>query len=133
MSNKQKHLDFIQRVITRMNSNSFAIKGWTVALISALFALSAKDADESYALVAYIPLIMFWILDAFFLSQEKKFRSLYDFVRYLDDDKIDFAMSTKTYDIAENSWCATVFSRTLILFYGFLFVVTLIVMFLITQ
>lgn len=43
MENKQKHLEFIQMAINRMASNLFLLKGWTVALIAALFALAAKD------------------------------------------------------------------------------------------
>lgn len=42
---KLKHLEFLQNVITRMNSNSFMIKGWAITLVSALFVLAAKDAN----------------------------------------------------------------------------------------
>lgn len=42
MENKLKHLDFLQLVITRMNVNSFSLKGWAVTLVSALFAFAAK-------------------------------------------------------------------------------------------
>ncbi len=45
MERKIKHLEFIQIVISRMNSNSFLIKGWTITLMSALFALAAKDTN----------------------------------------------------------------------------------------
>ena len=45
MENKRKHLEFIQSVIARMNSNSFLIKGWSITLVSALFALAAKDSN----------------------------------------------------------------------------------------
>ena len=39
---KLKHLEFVQNVITRMNTNSFLIKGWSVTLVAAIFALSAE-------------------------------------------------------------------------------------------
>jgi len=61
--NKRKHLEFIQNIITRMNANSFMIKGWTITLVSALFALAAKDANMNYVLISYIVLPVFWILD----------------------------------------------------------------------
>jgi hypothetical protein len=35
------HLQMIQAVITRMGSNSFLLKGWSVTLVAALFALAA--------------------------------------------------------------------------------------------
>ena len=47
-----KYLEFIQQTITRMANNSFLLKGWTVTLSAAIFALAAKDADTSPALVA---------------------------------------------------------------------------------
>lgn len=132
MEKKIKHLEFIEDVVTRMNTNSFMIKGWAITLISALFALAAKDANRLYALVAYIPLPMFWLLDAFFLSTEKQYRELYDHVRALDESTIDFSMSTKQFKKCGNCWVAVVFSKTLLVFYGFLLLVTLVVMFLIT-
>ncbi|WP_435354079.1 hypothetical protein [Morganella morganii] len=50
MDNKIAHLGFIQGVINRMGSNSFMIKGWCVALVAAIFALSADKANSSFAL-----------------------------------------------------------------------------------
>ena len=76
--NKRKHLEFIQNVITRMNTNSFLIKGWMVTLVSALFALAAKDSDPRYVLVTFIAIPVFWLLDGFYLSQERQYRGLYD-------------------------------------------------------
>ena len=131
MEKKLKHLEFIQNVITRMNTNSFMIKGWAITLISALFALAAKDASRLYALVVYIPLPMFWLLDAFFLSKEKHYRKLYDHVRNLNEEKIDFSMNTKSFDKNEATWISAIFSKTLLTFYGFLLGITLVVMFLI--
>lgn len=131
MERKLKHLEFIQNVITRMNTNSFMIKGWAITLISALFALAAGGTNRSYALVAYIPLPVFWALDAFFLSKERQYRDLYDHVRTLDENKIDFNMSTKPFEKNCSLWASSAFSRTLLSFYGILFLSTLVVMYLI--
>ncbi|MDB4922912.1 hypothetical protein [Mucilaginibacter sp.] len=90
--NKRQHLDFLQNVITRMNANSFAIKGWTVALVSALFALSAKDSQYQFIYVIGVVLPVFWGLDAYYLAQEKRYRALYDHVRATDEGAIDFDM-----------------------------------------
>lgn len=46
-----KHLEFIQNVITRMNTNSFQIKAWAVTIVSALLAI-ALYADPKSAPVA---------------------------------------------------------------------------------
>ena len=90
MENKIKHLEIIQGVINRMAGNSFALKGWAVTLVAGIFALASKDADKLYFLVAYIPIIVFWGLDSYYLLQERLYRSLYDKVRLLPEDMIDF-------------------------------------------
>lgn len=75
---KIAHLGFIQNIITRMGANSFLLKGWSVTLVAALFALAVKDADKKFMLLAYFPVIVFWILDAYFFHQEILFRKLYE-------------------------------------------------------
>lgn len=130
MSNKQKHLEFLQGAINRMAGNLFLLKGWTVTLIAALFALSAKDANQAYAAIAYYPLLVFWVLDGYFLSQERCFRSLYDHVRTLDESGIDYSMDTRPYrTIFRNTWIGSMLSKTLLVYYVALAVVLLILIF----
>ena len=43
MENKRKHLEFIQAIISRMASNLFFLRGWTITLIGALLALFSKN------------------------------------------------------------------------------------------
>jgi len=117
MESKHKHLEFIQAVISRMAGNSFFLKGWTVTLVAALFALSSKDANPNYVLVAYLPIVVFWALDGYFLYQERLFRGLYDHVRQLAETKIDFSMDTRRFQGTRNSWLGAMFSSTLLLFY----------------
>lgn len=92
MENKRKHLEMIQNVISRISANSFSIKGWAVTLVAGIFALASKDADKSYFLVAYVPIIIFWGLDSYYLLQERLFRALYNKVRILKEEEIDFSM-----------------------------------------
>ena len=131
MENKRKHLEFIQGVITRMNTNSFMIKGWVIILVSALFALAAKDSNKLYVFLTYIPIPLFWILDGFYLSRERQFRELYKKVAGLEEKDVDFMMNIKEYDKGKNTWLSSIFSRTLIPFYFAMIGVTLIVMFVI--
>ncbi|WP_116810010.1 hypothetical protein [Steroidobacter cummioxidans] len=129
MDKKLKHLDYIQQAINRLASNLFLLKGWTVTLIAALFALASKDAKPVYALIAYIPAFMFWLLDAYFLSQERRFRSLYDHVRVTEEHDIDFSMNTEPYknEVRNGFWHAF-WSTTLRLYYGALIATMVIVM-----
>jgi hypothetical protein len=118
MESKLKHLEMIQAVINRMASNSFLLKGWSVTLVSALLALAAANSDRRFVFVAALPLLMFWLLDAYFLRQERLFRKLYDKVRTLDGSAIDFSMNTAPHVKETASWIGVMFSRTLLIFYG---------------
>ena len=131
METKQKHLEFIQTAINRMAGNCFLLKGWAITLVAALFALSAKDANCNYFLIAYFPVIIFWILNGYFLSQERLFRALYDHVRKLDESKIDFSMNTSNFETSKNNWLCSIFSKTLLIFYLTLVGVMLITIYLI--
>lgn len=132
MENKRQHLEMIQGVINRMAGNLFFLKGWAITLIAALFALAAKDTNLKYIIVAYFPVLIFWILDGYFLSQERLFRDLYDDVRKRDEKGIDFSMGTRAYRKNErNSWLRSMFSSTLLWFYVSLIVVMLVIMYLI--
>ena len=75
-----------------MANNSFMLKGWAVTLISGIFILSEQDTDKMYFLIAYIPIIFFWGLDSYYLLQERLYRSLYDKVRQMEEDEIDFSL-----------------------------------------
>ncbi len=93
MSEKKiKYLEFIQNTITRMSTNSFIIKGWCITIFAAVYTLANKDSDKSYNLINYIIIPLFWYLNSYFLQNERKYRILYDNVRMLDEDNIDFSM-----------------------------------------
>jgi hypothetical protein len=116
---KLKHLEFIQNIISRMNTNSFIIKGWSVTLVSALFALAADKSNLNFVLVAYVPVLMFWALDGFFLSQERQYRKLYELVTEIkDDEQINFGLNASEFNIGKQTWLNSAFSGSLNLFHG---------------
>lgn len=129
--NKLKHLEFIQGVVNRLSTNSFLLKGWSVALVSALFVLSSKDSRPEFLFLTYIPAIIFWGLDGYCLWQERLYRKLYQFVRVMPDKEVDFCMSTKKILTGKHpTWVNATFSKTLIAFHGALLLAIVVVMFL---
>jgi len=124
---KHKHLDYIQAVITRMAQNSFAIKGWTVTLTIAVLAIDKAQPGKQFALLAYLPIVAFWILDGYYLNQERLFRHLFNDVRAKEEANIDFSMNTKPFWEKEN-WLLTIFSKTLLTFYLPVVAITLVIM-----
>lgn len=124
---KNKHLEFAQGVINRMGQNSFIIKGWTITLISALFALAANDSNQKFVIVAYFPTLVFWILDSYYLYQERLFRKLYEHVR--KETIVDYSLNTKKFDKGLCDWASAALSKTIILFYGIVFLTLIIVVY----
>ena len=126
-NNKIKHLEFIQSTITRMNQNSFQIKGWMITLVSALLALYASSEKVVYILIAIVPAAMFWFLDAYYLQQERRFRGVYNDVAGLspDDSRInvrEFEMPIQKYQCGKYCYFNVLFSRTIFPLYGIVIV-----------
>ena len=116
---KKSHLQMIQGVVNRLAHNSFLLKGWSVVLVSALFALAVKDVSSFFVLLAFFPALVFWFLDGYFLWQERMFRALYDHVRDKNEEDIDFSMDVnEVEETREVSYFRAVFSKTLIAFHG---------------
>ena len=95
MDKKVKHMEMVQGIINRMAGNSFMLKGWAVTLVAAVFALAGNDMDKMYFLVAYCPIIVFWGLDSYYLFQERLYRSLYNRIRLMKEENVDFNMDVK--------------------------------------
>ena len=118
MNAKLKHLEMLQAIISRMSRNSFLLKGWNVVLVSAIFVLASTESKASLVFLAYLPAAVFWLLDGYFLHQERLFRKLYDTVRVMAEDDIDFSMNTAPVKSEVASWLRVALSQTLLLFHG---------------
>lgn len=77
----QSHLSISQSVIQRMATNSASCKGWCIAIVSAILVFVADKSKPEYAFITLIPIILFMMLDAYYLGLEKRFRASYnDFI-----------------------------------------------------
>ena len=88
-----KHLEMTQGIINRLGNNGSLVKRWSMTIIVAAMVLIAKhDVATSYfVLVLILPVLAFWILDGYFLWQERLFRKVYDQIRVQSDT--DFEMN----------------------------------------
>ncbi len=73
-----KRLEMIQAIVARVAQNSFAIKGWAITVCAGILALAAKDGNAPFAPLAIAPTLIFWGLDAHYLSLERRYRALYE-------------------------------------------------------
>ena len=124
-----KHLEMIQAVINRLGRNSFFLKSWSLlTILPAVIVLITKQElqNPGGVLGFLIPILGFWILDGYFLWQERLFRKVYDEIRQQTDT--DFKMDIdKHKDKPKCNWWSAIFSKTLVIFYHIevLFVISL--------
>jgi len=129
LGNKIKHLELIQGVINRLSTNSFLLKGWTVVVATTLFAFASGDGDSVLPYLVYLPILVFWGLDGFFLWQERLYRDLYDHVRGQEDEKVNFSMDTSSFKgVKGRSWLCAMMSLTLLIFHGVLLALAIVMM-----
>lgn len=125
MQDKTKHLEFVQNVITRMNTNSFQLKGWMITIVSAFLALFANNSNSNFIFVAVVPALVFWFLDAYYLQQERKFRGLYEDIVNGNNEIKPFSMPINNYKYNKSDrgskkycYCNAFFSPTIWPLYG---------------
>lgn len=122
-----KHLEMIQNVITRMASNSFFLKGWTVTLVVALLTFAnVKEMNVNFMFMAFVPALIFWGLDGFYLNEERKYIKLYEKVIKLKNNEIDFSLNASQYEIETPGRTSAIFSVPLCVFYAPILLVILV-------
>ncbi|SES27824.1 hypothetical protein SAMN05421870_114178 [Streptomyces qinglanensis] len=81
------------------------------------FGISANNPGWKIAAAGIIPIMGFWLLDSYFLRQERLFRRLYDDVRRPAIPVELFSMNVQPYHRTV-PWCAVIRSHTMVNFYG---------------
>ena len=106
-----KHLEIIQGVINRLANNSFLIKSWSMTIISvAILFISRNQNCSEYIILSFLaPVLGFWILDGYFLWQERIFRGIYNDVRTQESTNFEMTISHQT---KKNKWIKAIFSKT---------------------
>jgi len=113
-----KEIEIIQDIIKRTAFNSFMIKGWAITLV--VVSLLLKGTEKYQIWIAFIPLLVFWLLDAYFLWQERMYRKLYEWVisNRLKTEEHLFDMNAYRFRDKVQSIPRIMFSITLGWFYG---------------
>jgi hypothetical protein len=115
---KLKHLEFIQNAVTRTNSNSFQLKGWSITLVAAIFAVALTSSAHLFAFVAILPIFSFWGLDAYYLLLERRYRMLYNDVASKQEIEINFSMDASVYEDERTTLFCCAFCGHIPVFYG---------------
>ena len=125
---KYKYLEMLQGIIARMASCSFRCKEFYFAIISAILGIFAVNIRDNY-IVLYVgvaPCVVFWILDSYYLTQERAFRKLYGAKAALKENDLAFEdFNFKHEKLSISDYWRTFWSKTIWPFYLILFLVLL--------
>lgn len=77
-SSVQSYFAILQAVIARMAANSSAAKTWCITIVSAVVVVIADKGKPELVIIAAIPVFLFLLLDAYYLSLEKHFRDTFN-------------------------------------------------------
>lgn len=111
-----KEIEIIQSIIRRMAFNSFLIKGWTLTLVIASLLLNNEFGEKW---LGFIPMVIFWFLDGYYLRQEKLFRKLHNWTKdnRLQTDELIFDTDVEDRFGDEVKFCKVFRSKTIAPFY----------------
>lgn len=84
-------------------------------------------------MISFLVIPAFWILDGYFLAIERRYRDLYNSVTKKDETDIDYNMDHRQFDKGDRTWVSGILSSTILIFYGFSILATLIVIYLLNN
>lgn len=112
---KIKHLEMIQNIISRMANNSFKLKEWTITLVVAVFALTYNEDFYNKGrliLIVLLPIFVMWVLDSYYLQNERQYRKLYKLVCDKDLNNYELNANDKNLDINKDNIVSVMFSTS---------------------
>ena len=127
----EKHLEFLQNHIARMNQCSFQMKGWSITIASALIAVfvstisGQNPGSKIYLMAAIAATVLFWCLDSLYLSKERRFIGMYNDLIGVGNGEKQTIVQIKEYEIPMEKYSGcqycilkAMFSPSELLLYG---------------
>lgn len=85
----EKNIDLIQSIVNRLSNNSTNCKSWCITIVSAIAMLSLDKSNLSLLDLCFLPIILFYFLDSFYLSLERNFIDLFnEFVKKYHNNQL---------------------------------------------
>jgi len=126
----QTHINTLQNIIARLSNYSMNCKTWAVTIVAALCVVIFDPQKINYYYIIFIPIILFWLFDCYYLGLEKAFRKIYDiFIEDIKQEKTnicdDMKFSLKKKRL-RNFFKAMVSPSTTILYFALAMIVYII-------
>lgn len=91
--NQIKSLEFLQNIISRMANNSSNLKNIAIAIVAAIIGYYG-NINNTNSVISNKPfvviILILWILDSYYLKQERIFKYIYNYVKDHDNDCFNY-------------------------------------------
>ena len=127
-NNYIEYFKVIQNTISRFAQNSFLIKAWSITIIAGISVLTFSFITSLIFAILIGVIIIFWILDTYYLRLERLYRLLYEDVVEAFNDlsrKSELNLFNMKYEVFKHKIPS--FPRTMISKSEGLFYITLII------
>lgn len=99
---KIAYLQMLQEPIGRMSTASAIFKGFAATIVAGIAALTYCEVNTWILALSFVPVLLFLMLDIYYLKLEKKYRYLYEQVR-TNAHAVDFSMKLSKDNMAAKS------------------------------
>ena len=127
MENKISHLKIIVDLLDMVNRSDVYAKRWAVSFAAVFLALATQIPGIRVAYLALLPMLLLWHIDAQNYRREYLLRKLYDRVRTLPEDEIDFSIDIERLPEASRSSLSWMFCQSAFTFYAAMIVGVIVI------
>lgn len=127
---KLGYLQLIQEPICRMSTISAIFKGFAATTVAGISVISYDDISIAVLGLSFLPVLVFAIIDIYYLSIERKLRFLYNEVvndRHNINYSLEISLTKEEKVIAKATVFQCVKSPSIWLFYPLLIVILVVV------
>ncbi|MBD8488983.1 hypothetical protein IFO69_09525 [Echinicola sp. CAU 1574] len=112
----KKNLNSSKNCILIMEKNSIIVKIIAITNISIVLVLAASTTNLHYLLFAFVPTLLFWLMDSYFVYREKIYRQFPD--QSLGNFYSELMLSPKSIFTELRTGLLAIFSSINSMFYG---------------
>ncbi|MBR5620927.1 hypothetical protein IKW75_00335 [Candidatus Saccharibacteria bacterium] len=92
---KRHYLEMIQNIISRLSHEAQTNRGWYIATTTALCTGIVLNGSHGLYRIILAESAMFFLLELSYLTNERRYRKLYENTSVQPYDKIDFSMKVE--------------------------------------
>ena len=121
----------IQNNISRMSTSSALFKGFSATIVAGISVISYCQQNTWVILLSFIPVVVFWILDMYYLWLERKMRYLYKLVNdgiHPCNFDLEFGVEKANYETAKMRVRDLIKSPSIYIFYPAMTTILVIVL-----